>query len=60
MVNVWFPAALDLWFRNGGRASATSAGVVNQKFTPNRIDQIRREISSALSQSKHLRFIDGC
>jgi hypothetical protein len=21
MVNVWFPAALDLWFRNGGRAT---------------------------------------
>jgi hypothetical protein len=60
MVNVWFPARSIYGFEMVDAPSATLPGVVNQKFTSNRIDQIPEEFSTTLSQCKHLRFIDGC
>jgi len=60
MVNVWFPARSIYGFEMVDASPATLPGVVNQKFTSNRIDQILREFSSTLPQCKHLRFIDGC
>jgi hypothetical protein len=59
MVNAWFPARSIYGFEMVDAPRDTS-GVVNQIFTSNRIVQIRMEISRALSQCKHLRFIDGC
>jgi len=54
--------AIDLWFRNGGRAAQAHFFVfaaINRKFTPNRIIAIFGEFSANLPQCKHLRFIDG-
>jgi hypothetical protein len=53
-------SAIDLWFRNGGRAVGDHSRVINRKFTANRIIAIFNEFSATLPQCKHLRFIDGC
>jgi hypothetical protein len=56
-------AAIDLWFRNGGRAISAHFPVIaaiNRKFTPNQLIRIFGGFSANLPQCKHFRFIDGC